>query len=169
LSRHDPRRASDRLREKQQKGRKTLGRLAARASDRLESEHDQRVTRQHRERLAELLVNRGLAAPDLGGVEAGEIVMHERGAVQELDRRSGRISRHREAVAARHGDGQTEPRPDPGAAWKHGIAKRSRKLRGTFRPARPRNGILQGLLDSVGGLHRDPPGVKQTCQFCDIV
>ena len=65
----------------------------------------------------------------IGIVETGQVVMDERGAVQELDRRRGRIGGGGLAVAAGHGDGQRQPRPDPRAAGKDGIAHRLRQKR----------------------------------------
>ena len=67
------------------------GASIAPSAKRLECQHDQRVAGQHGERLAEGLVHRGLAAPRVGVVEAGQVVMHQRGAMQELDRGRGGI------------------------------------------------------------------------------
>ena len=68
-------------------GGEARGRPCGAAGERLEGEHDQRVAGEERHRLAVGDVDRGLLAPHRRVVEAGQVVVDERGAVQELDRR----------------------------------------------------------------------------------
>ena len=72
----------------------------------VEREHDQRVADEHRERLAELDMHRRLAAPQIRVVETGQVVMHQGGAMQHLDRGPGGVCSLTVAVAARarHGE-----------------------------------------------------------------
>jgi hypothetical protein len=79
-----------------------------------------------------------LAAPRGRVVEAREIVMHERGAVQQLDRRSGRVGERLVVAAAGLRDRKAQPGPDPLPAGKDRMPDRCRETRGgaeRFRPS----------------------------------
>ena len=78
---------------------------------RLERQHDQRVAGQHRQRLAEGAVHRRLAAPDRRIVEAGQVVVDQGGAMQQLDRGRRGVGRGRVVLAA----GRARPRGTAGA------------------------------------------------------
>lgn len=78
------------------------------AGDGLEGEHDQRVSGEDGQRFAERDVDGGLAAPGVGIVEAREIVVHQRGAVQEFDAGGGGVGERRAVFAAGGGDGVGE-------------------------------------------------------------
>ena len=73
----------------------------------LEGQHDERVAGQHGDRLAEFGVHRRLAAANLGIVEAGQVVVHQRSAMQQLDRGGGGVSRRGIRVAAGFRDRET--------------------------------------------------------------
>jgi hypothetical protein len=115
---------------------------------RLEGQHDQRVAGKHRERLAERPVDRGFAAPNIGVVEAGKIVMDERGTVQELDGSRSGVGGARLAVAAGHRDGQGKARPDASAAGKHSMAHRLRQQRRAILAMGGHQGEIEGLFDA---------------------
>lgn len=72
-------------------------------------------------RLAIQLVHRGLAAPGVGVVEAGHVVVHQRGAVQQLDRHRRGVGEFGRVFTAGPGDGQAELGADAGAAGEHRV------------------------------------------------
>ena len=60
-------------------------------SKRLEREHDEGVARQHGQRFTECTMDRRPVPPRRRVVEAREIVVNERRAVQQFDRRGGGV------------------------------------------------------------------------------
>ena len=81
----------------------------------LKGGHDERVAGEHRESLSVGGVHRGAAAAFGGVIEAGEVIVDQRGAVQELQgARSGPGSGG--VTPARVGDRKTERGPQPGTA-----------------------------------------------------
>ena len=124
--------------------RRRLGRLG----QRLEGQHDQRVAGQHRDALAEGGMHRGHAAPRGGVVEAGQVVVHQRGAVQQLD---GRRPRHRTA---------------PGAASPQAPAT-ARHSCGRMR-APPGNTAWRIAAASCGGPSGPSPSASARCSACSM-
>ena len=99
-------------------------RVARRAlRQRFEGEHDQRVARQHRDRRAEFDMNRRLAAPQSRVVETGQIVVNQRGAMQQFDRRRRGVRGCGIAIAAGLRHRQAELRPNAVAAGKDRITQ----------------------------------------------
>lgn len=79
------RRRSDGARDDHHEGREPGRSFAGVPCQGLKCTDDEGVTHQDRERLAKSPVHRGLSAPRVGIVETGQVVMHERSAMQELD------------------------------------------------------------------------------------
>ena len=132
----------------------TAPRIPARAArQRFEREHDQRIAREHRERRAEFDVNGRLAAPQIGVVETGQIVMDERGAMQQFDRGRGGVGRVRVAVAAGHRHRHAQLRADAVAAGEYRIAQGRGEQRGRARSLRMSDGLIQGSFDSRRDAH----------------
>ncbi len=104
----------------------------------LERQHDQRVTGQHGQRLAEQAVDGGLAAARVGVVEAGQVVVDERGAVQQLDRRRRGFGDGRHVLATRGGHGEAQAGADAGATGEHGMPHRAHQPRGAAGMVPPR-------------------------------
>ena len=50
----------------------------------VKGQHDQAIARQHSQGFREHLMHRGLAAPRIGIVKAGQVIMHKAGAVDQL-------------------------------------------------------------------------------------
>jgi hypothetical protein len=115
-------------------------------------------------------VDGGTAAPHLGIVEAGQVVMHEGGAVQKFDRRGGRIRQARVVAAAGCRDRQHEPRADARAAREHGVVHRLREAWRTPAQGRQCERIREGPLDPHHGIHAPPPepgsGGREPCPIC---
>jgi hypothetical protein len=93
--------------DRQQQTRHRRRRGRRRARDRFEGEHNQGVSSKDRKRLPKGGMNRRTTATCLGIIEAGQIVMHQRRAVQKLDRDRGAVHNRWIARAARAGDGKT--------------------------------------------------------------
>jgi hypothetical protein len=130
-----------------------IGRGGAGAGQGLEGHDDQRVAGEHRQRLAEDAVHGGLATAQVGVVEAGEIVVHERRAVDQLDGDGGGVGEIGQGIAAGRGDGEAEARADPRAAGEDGVVEGRREARRRV----PLGGSVdlraQGTLDSACRIH----------------
>ena len=98
-------------------------RVRAFPSQCFESHDDQRVSGQQRQRLAKRNMRGRFAAPEVRRVKAREIVMHERRAMQKLNRRrrGRRVSRF---AATGLRDRNTERRANPRPARKNRRAHR---------------------------------------------
>ena len=86
-----------------------------------EREGQQAVAREHRRRLVEGLVDRRLAAPQIGIIHAWQVVMDQRIGVHAFQRRCDAkraVARHPKQVGA----AQHKKRPQPLAARKSGVA-----------------------------------------------
>src|SRR6056297_400557 len=99
------------------------------AGDGVERENDEAVASEHRERFAVGAVDRRLAAADRGVVECRQVVVDERGAVHELERRGRRGGEARPVVAAGHGDGEEDGGADARAARGDRVVQRGGELR----------------------------------------
>ena len=89
----------------------------------LERERQQRVAREHAQRLAELPVRRQPAAPVVVVVHGGQVVVDQRERVRALDRH-GSGQRARPRSSHRLARGQREQRPHPLARRERGVAER---------------------------------------------
>ena len=129
-------------------------RIARRAlRKRFERHDDQGVSGQHRDRRAELDVDRRLAAPKSRVVEARQIVVNERGAMQQLDRGRGGVGRRRIAVAAGLSDGEAKLRADAVTARKDRITYRGCEEGRGACALGARDNPMQRLLDAFRSLH----------------
>jgi len=129
------------------------------ACHRLEGENDERVPGQHRERLAEGLVHRSLAAADFSIIEAGQVIMHKRGAVQELDGGRGTGDDRPGLRAAGFGDRHGEARANAGTARKNRIVDGlAQPGRAALQPCFRQDGLQEPLeLDHPPLLPRNHP------------
>jgi hypothetical protein len=84
------------------------------ATEHFEPAHDERVASEHRRRFSEETLHGGLSTPCRGIVEAREVVVYERSAVEELDGdRGGELGGGVAvgATGAAHGEHQLGPEP----------------------------------------------------------
>jgi hypothetical protein len=95
----------DRTAQYCERGGQPIGASRHTARQCLEREDDQRVTCQHRDRLTKLAMHRWLASSHVSIVKARQVVVHERGAVQELQCDSGSVTRRRTGFPACRCDG----------------------------------------------------------------
>jgi hypothetical protein len=102
-------------------------------AEQLKGADDQGVAAEDRELLAVDDVDRRLAAAQRGVVEAGEIVVDQGGAVQQLDRHGRGERELRVGVAAGARDLEAEARAEAGASRKDGVPERPREPRGVRR------------------------------------
>ncbi|MDF9793346.1 hypothetical protein M2440_004047 [Methylorubrum extorquens] len=98
-------------------------------------------------------MDRGLLAAHWRVVEARQVVVDERGAVQKFDRRGGRLGGGGVIVAAGERDGEAEPRADAVAAGEDCVADRLRQQRRRTRRLRMRNRIVEHRLDPPADVH----------------
>ena len=164
LTRADAERRAHTARHDAEHRRQTLGRGGPHRSERegFEGGHDQRVPGKHRNALTEGHVHGGLAATLTGVVEAGEIVVNQRRAVQQFDRTGSTCGQHRIAVPAGSSNRQTERRADPRTTGKHRVAQRVRqqwRAAGVGSPVDHGDEVL--LERGIGGVH----GVRRSCVF----
>ena len=132
----------------------------------IERHDNQRIPGQHRDWRAEASMNGRLAAPGVGVVETGQIVVDERGAMQEFDRRGGGRGCGRMRVAAGRRDREAELGPDPMSARKDRVVEGRREQRRRPGALRETNRALQSLFDALRRLHGSlPPFVRLTCRL----
>ena len=98
-----------------------FGRLPCAMGQGLVCQHDEGIAGEQGQRFAIQTVHRGLAAPGVGVVEGGHVVVHQRGAVQQLDGHGRRVAQGRGAVAAGPRHRQAELGPDACATGKHRV------------------------------------------------
>jgi hypothetical protein len=126
------------------------------ARQHLERHHDQRVARQHGQRLAKGAMHGRPPAPEVGIVEARQVVVHEARTVYQLDRRRCRVSDLRPIIAAGVRNRETEPRPHPRPARQDRMGHRRRQARRRavvpYPPDRHREGRLDPVRKHHGGL-----------------
>ena len=99
-----------------------LGPAGAGPGQGLEGQNDERVAGQQGQRLTELLVDGRQAAAYIGVIEAGHVVVNQRGAMQQFDADRSGAAQGLCIVAAGGGHRQAQLRPDTGAARKHCVA-----------------------------------------------
>mmetsp|Transcript_37839 Transcript_37839/g.52806 ORF Transcript_37839/g.52806 Transcript_37839/m.52806 type:complete len:244 (+) Transcript_37839:256-987(+) len=157
LARADAERHPGRPAEREHERNQPLARSVSNPRQGLEGQHDHRVTGQDRQRLAERAVKRGLAPPGGGVVEGREIVVHQRGAVHDLDGGGGSIRHLRPVVAAggRHRDRQ--PRPDPLSAGEHRVTQGAGETGRRVRRLAMGHSLVQGPLDPRLHIHVSLP------------
>jgi hypothetical protein len=88
---------------------------------RLVGQDDECIASQQRQWLAELFVHRGLAAPQIGVIKAGHVIVHQRGTVQQFHCNGCGIAQGRGIVAAGRRNGQAQLRPYPRSPWEDGV------------------------------------------------
>ncbi len=163
---HRPGHQPDQGREARRPARRTPGQG-------LEGQHDQGVAGEERHRLAIGDVDRRLLAPQGRVVEARQVVMDQRGAVQKFDRGRCRVRRRRIVVAAGTRHREAEPRPDAVPAREHGVADRLRQARRCAGRLRVGHGHVERPLDAPAVIHEAVPmatreefhGVSPACHF----
>ena len=119
------------------------------ARQRLEGEHDHRIPCEHGEGLTMNAVHCGLPAAQGRVVEAGEIVVHERGAVEQLDRRGSRVGESGGGVAAGRRDRDAKARTDARAGRKHRVFHRGDEPGRRFPAGHRLHRGQQRLLDTA--------------------
>ncbi len=154
----DPRRRS----EDRERTRADVGSPFERAREHVEREHDEAVADEDRHRVSPDLVHGRPAAPQLRGVEAREIVVGQRSAVEELDGRRRRVRERIVLPSGRTRRRETEPRPDARASREHRVHERVTQLRRRRgRTARrPHHGLAQHGLEMHRISHRHD-GIEQ--------
>ncbi len=123
----------------------------------LESEDNQPVADEHREFLPERLVHRDLSSPAVCIIKARQIVMNERGAVEQLNRGCRSIGNLGQVIAAGVRDRNAQARTNSGTSRKHGIAHgRSQPWR-RFRLRYSVNRAPDRLVYANRWIHDTPP------------
>ena len=129
-----------------------------RAGKNIEGQDDQAVTSQKRQRFGIGAVHRRLAAPDVGIVETGHVVVHKAGAVDQFQRGCRGVGKRGHVVAAGLRHRQKDRRPNPRAARCHGIVQRRGQLRrnrrARLRPLSLRDRPCDGGFDPGAETHR---------------
>ena len=141
-----------------------LGVTAAGARQLAKSHHDKCIAREHRQPLAEGPVHRRQAPPGVGVVKAGKIIVHQRCAVQKLERSRHGISQCGIIVATGQRHRQAQLRTNSGAAREygmlHGLLQPGRGTRASEQTARKR------AFDSIEEWHEGSPlNVTYTCHL----
>ena len=153
LARHDAERHADALGNGAQQRRQAKRRFARRRTQSLKRQHDERVTGQHRQAFAVRKVHRSAAPAGGGVVKTRQVVVNQRGTVQQLDGAGGGFAQFGVVVATGCRHGQTQLRAHPRASRKHGVAY------GTGQFGRATLGFTSGdrrgqrLFDSGDGFH----------------
>ena len=136
------------------------GLIPRRACQHFEGKGDQAVPGQYSQRLSICAVDRRPAAPGVGVVESGQVVMNKTGAMYQLQRCCRRIRQPRPVIATGKGDRQQDGGPDPRAARHDRMVKCPGKalrcVRGIGQtacrighiPCGKLNGICNGSFDS---------------------
>jgi hypothetical protein len=91
------------------------------AGQRLQRQHQQAVPRQHGRCLAEGPVDGRPATPHRRVIETGQVVVNQRGTMEQFDRGRGGTAHLGVRVPVRVGHGQAKPGADAVAGWKHGV------------------------------------------------
>jgi hypothetical protein len=116
----------DAPRERSDQERKSLGLLGCGAGKSLKGHDNQRVSNQHGGGFIEGYVQRWTTSSKVCIIEAREVVMHERGTVNELQRRRSGLGHARlriaEGLRDEHGQLWSQPR----TAREYGVTKRRR-------------------------------------------
>jgi hypothetical protein len=118
------------------------------ASERAEGGDDQRVSREDGERDPERDMRRRFAAAQLRVVEAGQVVVHERSAVHELDRGRGPIGSDWIGVPVCGGDSEAKGRAKPRSTAEDPVQERLTKPRRSIFPDRLVECATQGAFDA---------------------
>ena len=166
MARNDAATAADGAADDPYQRRQKLRRLLRAGRERFERQDDQRIARKDSERLAERLVNGRLPAPDCCIVETRQIVMHERGAMQKLDRAG---CRHRDPEAFRLASlryGKQQSGTNARAAREYRMTHRGHELGRTVCGRRFEH-IGQRLFDTRGDVHGVSP-VSIQKDTCDV-
>jgi hypothetical protein len=114
--------------------------LATTSRQHLIRHDDQSVTCEQSQRLAKLLVNRDLAASDVGIVKTRHVVVHQGCTVHQFNGNGSRVGQRSIVFPAGLGHGQTQLRADASAAWKHRMAH------GGHQAGRGTVGVCQGEM-----------------------
>lgn len=157
LSRNDPERHAHTMRKGGEQLRTALRSVEYLRRNRLKRKHDQRIPGKHREALAKGLVDGRLSASGVGIVETGQIVVYQRGAMQEFDRSCARVGERRGIVATCHRHRETEPRTDTRASGEHCVLERGRKLPWGLGPVHLAEYLGKHCLDPAHRVHARPP------------
>jgi hypothetical protein len=139
--------AEQRGQRRQQAQRLRRGRLG----QQLEGQHDQPIAGQHRQPLAIGRMHRRHAAARGRVVEARQIVMHQRGAMQQLDGRGRGVGHGRVRIAAGPRDRQAQLRTDARTAGEDRVPHRSGQQRRPLWRRAQRQGLLQRQFDALRG------------------
>ena len=156
LTRNDTVRYADTIANRHQHRPEALRRHPPASRQQLKSEDNQGVPSEDRQRLAEGDMHRRLAAAGRRIVKAGQIVMHQRCAVQQFDRGGRAISQRRPIIAAGSRNREAEPRANPGAAGEDGIAHGLGQARRTSPLGGQVDRLGQGPFDARHGVHGHP-------------
>ena len=159
LARADSGRSANGLAHNAYQGREAIGHLSRVPAERLERQNDQRIAGQDRERLTISLVQGGLASAHIRVVKTGQIVVNQRGAMEQLDRGGRRVGEFGRPIATglRHCQGQ--PRPYPSPPWKNGVSQALGQLGRTGGPARLGDRVLQRVFDPLAQIHWSFSGI----------
>jgi hypothetical protein len=133
-----------------------VGSLGHAARNGLERVDDERVAHKHRDGLTEGNVNGRQPAPQIRIIETRQIIMHQRGAMQQLDGGSSRIRRSRIAITAGHGDRDAEFGTDAMPAGKHCRMQRVGEPGWTRTRFRGHQGPGQCAFDTTNDIHVHP-------------
>ena len=153
LAGDDPCGHAHRMADDEEEAAQAVGPVGCRPRQGLEGQHDERIARQHGQGLAERHMDRRLAAPCGRIVKAGQIVMDERGAVQQLDGDGRCIGELGRVFPASGSDGEAQAGADAGPSGKHGVADGSGEAGRTARCLGTGDGSVQSLLDPRQGIH----------------
>jgi hypothetical protein len=139
------------------------------ARNRLERIDDQRVADKHCDGFTESHMDGGKPAPQIRVIETGQIVMHQRRAMQQFDGSGGSIGRSRIAISAGHGDRDAELGTDAMPAGKHRRMQCVGKLGWTRTRFRGHQGPRQRALDTTNDIHvhphREKPALMKVTQI----
>ena len=119
----------------------------------LERHDDQRIAGKNRQWLAERAMDRRLAASEFGVVETRQVVVDQRRAVQQLDRRRRRITDRRPVVTAGRRYCEAQTRAQTRAARKHRMPQRGCEQGRRIALGGAVQGCFQGLFDPGIGVH----------------
>jgi hypothetical protein len=122
----------------------------------LERIDDKRVADKHRDGFAERNVNRRKPAPEISIIETRQIIMHQRGAMQEFDGGGSGISRSGITIPAGHRNRNAELRTDAMPPGKHSSMQGIGKPGWTRTRFRGHQGPGQCALDTTNDIHMHP-------------
>jgi hypothetical protein len=98
-------------------------------------------------------VKAGLASADVGIIETWQVVMDQRGAVQEFDCRGGGVRSLRRLVASRKSHGEAQARADARASGEDGVFERLAHERRITARGGVGDGLLEVAFDAALQIH----------------